>query len=42
VEAFEDEDVASATEPDGMRWEWYRILEDSETFHARPEQQPGA
>ena len=23
-----------ASEPDGMRWEWYRIIEDSETFHA--------
>ncbi len=22
-----------ASEPDGMRWEWYRIIEDSETFH---------
>ena len=21
-----------ATDPQGMRWEWYRILEDSETF----------
>ncbi len=21
-----------ATEPDGARWEWYRVLEDSETF----------
>jgi len=21
-----------ATEPDGLRWEWYRVLEDSETF----------
>jgi catechol 2,3-dioxygenase-like lactoylglutathione lyase family enzyme len=31
-----------ATEPDGMRWEWYRIVEDSETFHARPDEQPGA
>ncbi len=31
-----------ASEPDGMRWEWYRIIEDSETFHASPESQPGA
>ncbi len=22
-----------ASEPDGMRWEWYRIIEDSKTFH---------
>ena len=21
-----------AVEPDGLRWEWYRVLEDSETF----------
>ena len=21
-----------AQEPDGARWEWYRVLEDSETF----------
>lgn len=26
-----------AQEPDGMRWEWYRVLEDSETFHAPAE-----
>ena len=26
-----------ATEPDGMRWEWYRVLEDSATFGASPE-----
>jgi len=26
-----------ATEPDGMRWEWYRVLEESETFGADPE-----
>ena len=25
-----------AREPDGMRWEWYRIIEDSETFHESP------
>jgi catechol 2,3-dioxygenase-like lactoylglutathione lyase family enzyme len=65
VEAFEDEDVAVATErlraagladlvedettccyakankvwatePDGARWEWYKVLEDSETFGANP------
>lgn len=23
-----------AIEPDGMRWEWYRVIEDSSTFHA--------
>ena len=26
-----------ATEPDGMRWEWYRVVEDSDTFGAPPE-----
>lgn len=26
-----------AREPDGLRWEWYRVIEDSETFHATPE-----
>jgi catechol 2,3-dioxygenase-like lactoylglutathione lyase family enzyme len=24
-----------ATEPDGARWEWYRVLGDSETFFAQ-------
>ncbi|MAE94313.1 MAG: glyoxalase/bleomycin resistance/extradiol dioxygenase family protein [Deltaproteobacteria bacterium] len=23
-----------ATEPDGLRWEWYKVVEDSETFFA--------
>ena len=26
-----------AQEPDGMRWEWYRVVEDSPTFGAAPE-----
>ena len=26
-----------ATEPDGARWEWYRVLDDSETFFAESE-----
>ena len=26
-----------ATEPDGLRWEWYRVLADSETFGTDPE-----
>jgi len=30
-----------ATEPEGIRWEWYRVLADSETFFAETEQ-PGA
>ena len=25
-----------AVEPDGLRWEWYRVIEDSETFAAAP------
>ena len=25
-----------ATEPDGLRWEWYRVVEDSETFGEDP------
>ena len=28
-------DKVWATEPDGLRWEWYRVLEDSEAFGAR-------
>ena len=26
-----------AKEPDGLRWEWYRVIEDSETFGANPD-----
>ena len=25
-----------ATEPDGLRWEWYRVLENSDTFGEAP------
>ena len=25
-----------AVEPDGMQWEWYKVLEDSETFGEAP------
>ena len=25
-----------AKEPDGLRWEWYRVIEDSETFGGAP------
>jgi catechol 2,3-dioxygenase-like lactoylglutathione lyase family enzyme len=25
-----------AREPDGLRWEWYRVVEDSETFGTPP------
>ncbi len=31
-----------ASEPDGLRWEWYRVIENSETFHGARETQPGA
>ncbi len=30
-----------AVEPDGMRWEWYRIIEDSETFNENHEVEAG-
>lgn len=26
-----------ASDPQGMRWEWYRVIEDSATFGAEPE-----
>ena len=29
-------DKVWATEPDGLRWEWYRVLADSETFGEAP------
>ena len=29
-----------AQEPDGVRWEWYRVLEDSETFGQAPPEPP--
>ena len=29
-----------ATEPDGLRWEWYRIVEDSPTFGEAPRTEP--
>ena len=40
-------DKVWATDPQGMRWEWYRVLEDAETFGAaapepKPEPQPEA
>ncbi|MDP3936894.1 MAG: ArsI/CadI family heavy metal resistance metalloenzyme [Deltaproteobacteria bacterium] len=30
-----------AVEPDGMRWEWYRVIEDLETFNENHEAAPG-
>ncbi len=29
-----------ASEPDGLRWEWYRVVDDSETFFEAPEVSP--
>ncbi|NRA02212.1 MAG: VOC family protein [Myxococcales bacterium] len=31
-----------ASEPDGLRWEWYRILEDAESFSGEPERSHNA
>ena len=31
---YAKQDKVWAVEPDGLRWEWYRKLEDSETFGA--------
>jgi len=33
-------DKVWAIEPDGLRWEWYRVLEDSETFFAEGAAEP--
>ncbi len=33
---YAKQDKVWAEEPDGLRWEWYRISEDSETFFATP------
>ena len=30
-----------ATEPEGLRWEWYRVIEDSETFGEAPGSEGG-
>ena len=29
-----------AKDPDGARWEWYRVLRDSESFGASPAEEP--
>ena len=29
---YAKQDKVWAVEPDGLRWEWYRVLEDSESF----------
>lgn len=31
---YAKQDKVWAVEPQGLRWEWYRVLADSETFHA--------
>ena len=38
---YAKQDKVWALEPQGLRWEWYRVLEDTETFGAEPEL-PGA
>ena len=35
---YAKQDKVWAIEPDGLRWEWYRVLEDSETFGEGPEE----
>jgi len=34
---FARQDKVWAIEPEGLRWEWYRVLEDSETFGGEPD-----
>ncbi len=34
------QDKVWAEDPQGMRWEWYKIIEDSETFSAPPPPPP--
>jgi catechol 2,3-dioxygenase-like lactoylglutathione lyase family enzyme len=31
-----------SSDPEGLRWEWYRVVEDSESFGAAPEARPSA
>ncbi|MBK7952429.1 MAG: VOC family protein [Deltaproteobacteria bacterium] len=33
---YAKQDKVWAVEPQGLRWEWYRVLEDSETFSGKP------
>ncbi len=33
---YAKQDKVWAIEPQGLRWEWYRVLENSETFGAAP------
>lgn len=34
---YAEADKVWATEPDGMKWEWYRVLGDSEAFGNSPD-----
>jgi catechol 2,3-dioxygenase-like lactoylglutathione lyase family enzyme len=34
---YATQDKVWSTDPQGLRWEWYRVLEDSETFGREPE-----
>ena len=34
---YANSDKVWATEPDGMKWEWYRVISDSETFGSAPD-----
>jgi ubiquinone/menaquinone biosynthesis C-methylase UbiE len=36
---YATQDKVWSVDPQGMRWEWYRVIEDSETFGARPEEE---
>lgn len=36
---YAKQDKVWAIEPQGLRWEWYRVLEDSETFFADAEKE---
>jgi len=37
---YATQDKVWAKDPQGMRWEFYRIVEDSETFGAEPKAEP--
>lgn len=39
---YAKQDKVWASEPDGLRWEWYRVLEDSETFGTPAAEEPPA
>ena len=37
---YAKQDKVWAIEPQGLRWEFYRVLEDSDTFHEVPSSEP--